>query len=136
MGHPDDEHCWNSAQRLSLLSGSPLITPTSLLGLAHVPGKLPPQGSSHLLFSMPVILLPRCLPDFLPHLCRSLLIAPFSMRPFLTLLFKMTPLPTLHSLFFFPTDFFFCSTYYRQVHGMCSLIHLFIFCLSHWNVDS
>lgn len=75
----------------------------SLLGLAHRPGKLLLQGSSHLLFSVPVALFPRCLPDSPPHLCRSLSHFPFLTRPLLTSLVKLT---TSHSLFFFHADVF------------------------------
>ena len=115
-----------------LLIRSPLVTLSSFLGLACMPDKLPPRGSSHLLFSMPLTLFPGCLPDLSlasAGLCSQ---THFSMRPFLyfllcyfTLLFKMTPLPTLHSLFF-PADFFFPIAFININNTIVYfLIHLF-----------
>lgn len=103
MGHPSHEHYWNSEEGLALLSGSPLVTLASLLGLARTTH----QASFHLRASHTFFShcpehssLGVCLT--LPQLCSHV---PFSIGPFLTILFKTTTLPISHSLSF-PADFF------------------------------
>lgn len=62
-------------------------------------GKLPPQGFSHFLFSLPRTLFPGVCLTF-PQLLRSAHTSPSQLGLFLTILFKTTTSPTPHSLSF------------------------------------